>query len=125
MDLAERFSISTKKDDYPTYLLFLQGKDDPIKYTGDAKNADQINKFLMKESGILFNLLVSTHYTFTQLDQIRRKFCFGLVFRLRSPSRSTIFQSCWDGATASSVFTSTLREHKVSFLRTLHNGCGV
>ena len=52
MDLAERFEVSTKKDDYPSYLLFLQGKDEPIRYTGDAKNADQIKKFLMKESGI-------------------------------------------------------------------------
>ena len=52
MDLAERFSISTKKDDYPAYLLFLQGQDEPIRYKGDAKNADDIKKFLMKESGL-------------------------------------------------------------------------
>ena len=52
MDLAERFEISTKKDDYPAYLLFLQGKEDPIRYTGDAKNSDDIKKFLMKESGL-------------------------------------------------------------------------
>ena len=54
LDLAERFSVSTKKDDYPTYLLFLQGKAEPIKYTGDYKSADQIKKFLMKESGLIF-----------------------------------------------------------------------
>ena len=35
---------------------------------------------------------------------------FGLFFCLTS--RSTIFQSCWDGATASCVFTSALESLK-------------
>lgn len=49
MDLAERFNV--KKDDYPVYLLFLQGQDEPIKFTGDAKSSDDIKKFLMNKSG--------------------------------------------------------------------------
>lgn len=53
MDLAERFSISTKKDDHPTYLLFLQGREEPIKYMGDEHDADDITKFVMKEAGTL------------------------------------------------------------------------
>ncbi|KAL4223166.1 Endoplasmic reticulum resident protein 29 [Mactra antiquata] len=56
MDLAERFKISTTKEDYPTYLLFLQGKDEPVKYTGDALDAGDIKKFVMKESGLWLGL---------------------------------------------------------------------
>ena len=65
MDLAERFSISTKKDDYPAYLLFLQGQDEPIRYKGDAKNADDIKKFLMKESGL--NSLIALKFSHSSL----------------------------------------------------------
>ena len=40
-------------------------------------------------------------------------------------SRSTIFQSCWDGVTASWVFYQYFGELKVSCSRTLHGGRGV
>ena len=51
MDLAERFSVPTKKDEHPTYLLFQQSKDKPVKYTGDKLDADELKKFIMKETG--------------------------------------------------------------------------
>lgn len=53
MDLAERFNIPVKKEDHPTYLLFLQSQEEPIRYTGDETNADDIKKFVMKESGTI------------------------------------------------------------------------
>ena len=56
MDLAERFSVSTKKDDHPTYLLFVQGKVSPIRYTGDKQSADDVVKFLMTEAGTKLDL---------------------------------------------------------------------
>jgi len=37
-DLADRFNI--KKDDWPEYRLFLQGKSEPVIYTGDEARAD-------------------------------------------------------------------------------------
>lgn len=40
-----------KKDDFPVYKLFVEGKDEPVTYTGDVKNADDIKKFLIRESG--------------------------------------------------------------------------
>jgi len=48
-DLGERFDA--KRDDFPVYLLFLNGNSEPVRFKGDAKNADEIKKFLMKESG--------------------------------------------------------------------------
>jgi endoplasmic reticulum protein 29 len=48
-DLATRFDI--KKDDFPEYRLFLQGKDEPVAYTGDEARSDDIKKFVVKESG--------------------------------------------------------------------------
>ncbi|XP_025092157.1 endoplasmic reticulum resident protein 29-like [Pomacea canaliculata] len=53
-DLAERFGV--KKENYPVYKLFLNGKDEPISYTGDSKNADKIKKFVMQESGLWLGL---------------------------------------------------------------------
>ncbi|ESO97328.1 hypothetical protein LOTGIDRAFT_214161 [Lottia gigantea] len=53
-DLAERFGI--KKDKHPVYKLFLQNKDEPIDYTGDNLNSDDIKKFVMKESGLWLGL---------------------------------------------------------------------
>jgi hypothetical protein len=60
-DLAERFGVT--KDDFPAYKLFVQGKSEPISYTGDVKNADSIKKFLIKESG---KLNVENMFVFTQ-----------------------------------------------------------
>jgi len=48
-DLGDRFDI--KKDDWPEYRLFLQGKSEPIAYTGDETQADDIQKFVVQESG--------------------------------------------------------------------------
>ncbi|XP_052248541.1 endoplasmic reticulum resident protein 29-like [Dreissena polymorpha] len=56
VDLAERYSIPIKKEDHPTYLLFLQGQEKPIRYDGDEKDADDIKKFIMKESGLWIGL---------------------------------------------------------------------
>ncbi|XP_052797761.1 endoplasmic reticulum resident protein 29-like [Mya arenaria] len=56
MDLAERFKVPTNKDAHPTYLLFLQGRDEPVKYEGDKLQADDIKKFIMKESGLWIGL---------------------------------------------------------------------
>jgi len=47
--LAARFDI--KKDDWPEYRLFIQGKSEPIAYTGDETRADDIQKFIIQESG--------------------------------------------------------------------------
>ena len=49
--LGERFGV--KKDDFPVYRLFLRsrGVDDSILYTGDEGNADEIKKFIVKETG--------------------------------------------------------------------------
>jgi len=54
-DLASRFNIN--KDDWPEYRLFLQGKSEPIVYTGDEARADDIQKFIVQESGKLKLLL--------------------------------------------------------------------
>ena len=54
MDLAERFGVSSKKEDLPKYLLFLQGKDEPIVYTGNTVDKDEILTFIMAESGKSF-----------------------------------------------------------------------
>jgi len=53
-DLAERFGVT--KDDFPVYKLFVQGKSEPITYSGDVKNADSIKKFLIRESGLWLGL---------------------------------------------------------------------
>lgn len=53
-DLATRFDI--KNDDFPEYRLFLQGKADPVAYTGDETRADDIKKFIVKESGLWLGL---------------------------------------------------------------------
>ena len=56
-DLAARFNI--KKDDWPEYRLFIQGKSEPVIYTGDEARADDIQKFIVQESGKLKLLLLS------------------------------------------------------------------
>jgi endoplasmic reticulum protein 29 len=52
-DVAARFNI--KNDDFPEYRLFLQGKTDPVAYTGDEAKADDIKKFVVKESGMFMH----------------------------------------------------------------------
>ncbi|XP_060084735.1 endoplasmic reticulum resident protein 29-like [Ylistrum balloti] len=54
-DLAERFSVT--KDDFPVYFLFMSGDaENPKKFLGNVKNADDIKKFLMRESGLWLGL---------------------------------------------------------------------
>ncbi|KAK7475668.1 hypothetical protein BaRGS_00033094 [Batillaria attramentaria] len=56
-DLAERFSVV--KEDFPVYKLFIQGKPEPVQFTGDGKasdTADKVKKFIMKESGLWLGL---------------------------------------------------------------------
>ncbi|XP_041350337.1 endoplasmic reticulum resident protein 29-like isoform X7 [Gigantopelta aegis] len=53
-DLAEKFGV--KKENHPVYKLFIQGRDDPVDYKGNSKNADDIKKFIMKESGLWLGL---------------------------------------------------------------------
>ena len=48
-DIADKYGV--KKDDFPAYKLFVEGKDEPLTYKGDVKNADDIKKFLIRESG--------------------------------------------------------------------------
>lgn len=57
-DLGERYDI--KSDDYPEYRLFIQGKSEPIKYTGDEGKSDKIKQFVTKETG-KFYILTSYH----------------------------------------------------------------
>lgn len=53
-DLGERFGI--KSDDYPEYRLFIQGSDSPKIFTGDESKADEIQRFIVKESGLWLGL---------------------------------------------------------------------
>lgn len=53
-----------KKDDFPVYKLFVEGKDEPVTYTGDVKNADDIKKFLIRESGNNFTLFFYCSFLF-------------------------------------------------------------
>lgn len=74
-----------KKENYPVYKLFLNGKDEPISYTGDSKNADKIKKFVMQESGrinVVFIVVLSqfsciTYRYINDLNYIffGRKYC--------------------------------------------------
>ncbi|XP_033747702.1 endoplasmic reticulum resident protein 29-like [Pecten maximus] len=54
-DLAERFGVT--KEDFPVYFLFLSGDaENPKKFLGNAKNADDVKKFLIRESGLWLGL---------------------------------------------------------------------
>ncbi|KAL3858492.1 hypothetical protein ACJMK2_013080 [Sinanodonta woodiana] len=53
-DLGEKYGV--KKENYPVYRLFLKGKPESILYKGSATNADDIKKFIMKESGLWLGL---------------------------------------------------------------------
>lgn len=59
-DLGERFGI--KSDDYPEYRLFIQGKSEPIKYTGDEGKSDKIKQFVAKETGKFYILTIMPFY---------------------------------------------------------------
>ncbi|XP_046351507.2 endoplasmic reticulum resident protein 29-like [Haliotis rufescens] len=53
-DLGERFGI--KKEDHPVYKMFVKGKDKPLTFLGKDKKADDVKKFIMKESGLWLGL---------------------------------------------------------------------
>ncbi|XP_061198038.1 endoplasmic reticulum resident protein 29-like [Saccostrea echinata] len=53
-DIAEKYGA--KKDDFPVYKLFVEGKEEPLTYKGDVKKADDIKKFLIRESGLWLGL---------------------------------------------------------------------
>ncbi|XP_069136386.1 endoplasmic reticulum resident protein 29-like [Argopecten irradians] len=54
-DLAERFGVT--KEDFPVYFLFLSGDaENPKKFLGNPKNADDVKKFLIRESGLWLGL---------------------------------------------------------------------
>ncbi|KAL5017383.1 hypothetical protein ScPMuIL_006972 [Solemya velum] len=53
-DLGEKYGV--KKEQFPVYKLFLQTHTDPIDYPGDVKVADDIKKFIMRESGLWLGL---------------------------------------------------------------------
>lgn len=80
MDLAERFNIPVKKEDHPTYLLFLQGQEEPIRYTGDETDADDIKKFVMKESGTISmkNCFPRKSFYFVPRSSDYEAYCLGL-----------------------------------------------
>lgn len=53
-DLGDKYEI--KAEEYPEYRLFIHGKDSPIPFTGDESKADQIKKFVVKETGLWLGL---------------------------------------------------------------------
>ena len=56
-ELAKRYGVS--KDDYPTILLFLQGKTEPIKFVAEKDTdftADNIKRFVKKRTGMYIGL---------------------------------------------------------------------
>lgn len=67
-DIAEKYGV--KKDDFPVYKLFVKGKDEPVTYTGDVKNADDIKKFLIRESGNNWTLFSTVHFYFDTFTRI-------------------------------------------------------
>lgn len=49
-DLAQRFGL--KKSQFPVYKLFLDGNvNDPKSYSGSLTSAEEIHKFIMRETG--------------------------------------------------------------------------
>ncbi|XP_045172032.1 endoplasmic reticulum resident protein 29-like [Mercenaria mercenaria] len=73
VDLAERFNVPTNKDSLPVYLLFQLGVEQPIRYTGDNLDADDIKKFVMKESGLWLGLPACLE----QFDNLVKQFFQG------------------------------------------------
>ena len=48
-ELADRFGL--KKEDFPHYKLFVKGREEPYTFTGDAKKAVDVQKFVAEKSG--------------------------------------------------------------------------
>ncbi|CAL1281643.1 unnamed protein product [Larinioides sclopetarius] len=66
-DIAERFGVS--KDDFPVLKLFVEGKDEPITFTGDFK-ADEIKNFIKQHSYVRLVL----NKCLPQFDELAEKF---------------------------------------------------
>ena len=47
--IVERYNMKHK--DLPLYKLFLQGRSEPIAFTGNMKSSDDIIRFIISESG--------------------------------------------------------------------------
>lgn len=80
-DLADRFNI--KKDDWPEYRLFLQGKPEPIVYTGGEARAEDIQKFIIQESGLWLGLPACVE----EFDELVKEF-----FQVSGDDRSQIVE---------------------------------
>ncbi|XP_032239133.2 endoplasmic reticulum resident protein 29 [Nematostella vectensis] len=52
-ELQKRYGI--KKEDFPAFKLFLQGKDSPVTFTGDVM-VDKLSEFIVKHTGLWIGL---------------------------------------------------------------------
>ncbi|PIK36082.1 putative endoplasmic reticulum resident protein 29-like, partial [Apostichopus japonicus] len=66
-DLAERFGIV--KEDFPVLKLFVQGKDDPIDYTGDLTSGD-VSAFISANTG----LWMGSEHCLEEFDELAKRF---------------------------------------------------
>jgi endoplasmic reticulum protein 29 len=117
-DLAERFGIN--KDDFPEYRLFLQGKtSDPIAYTGDEGKADDIKKFIVKESGLWLGLPACIQ----EFDELAKQF-----FAASSPDAKKAVFAKADAAAEQITSDTSKKDRAVVYVKTmqkvLENGDG-
>lgn len=61
MDLAKRYDID--RENYPEYRLFMKDTDNPIAYTGDENNAEDIKRFIVKNTGNNFKTSISCKFS--------------------------------------------------------------
>ncbi|GFT65615.1 endoplasmic reticulum resident protein 29 [Nephila pilipes] len=66
-DIAERFGVS--KDNFPVIKLFVEGKTEPISYSGDIRT-DEIKNFIKKHS----NVRLVLNKCVPKLDELAEKF---------------------------------------------------
>jgi endoplasmic reticulum protein 29 len=105
-DLAERFSIKT--DDFPEYRLFVQGKSEPIPYTGDEGRADDIKKFIVKESGLWLGLPACIQ----EFDELVKQF-----FAASGDDRKTLADKA--SAMNDQITDATKKERATVYVKTL------
>ncbi|XP_076434657.1 endoplasmic reticulum resident protein 29-like [Babylonia areolata] len=67
-DLAKRYRI--RKDDLPVYKMFLQGNRDPVRFTGNEEDLEEIKKFIRDTSGLWLGM----PGTVEQLDKLTDEF---------------------------------------------------
>jgi len=108
-DLAERFSV--KSDDFPEYRLFLNGKTEPVAYTGDEAKADDIKKFIVKESGLWLGLPACIQ----EFDELVKEF---LRAAAGSDARTSVIAKA--AALAEAITTDTpKRDRAVVYVKTM------